>query len=119
MRRLRVLLTVTMVVLGLVSAPLHASGQLACVPKLAFGYSTPGAERINPQILLALTRWIRETRVPIFSLLISRDGKIVYQLFTPGIGRDDAHYLMSVTKSVTSALVGAAIDRHLLQILIK
>jgi len=82
---------------------------------MTFGDGNPASEGINPQVLLDLTQWIHDTPVPIFSLLISRHGKVVYDLLTPGIDRDDAHYLMSVTKSVTSALVGAAMDRHLLQ----
>jgi CubicO group peptidase (beta-lactamase class C family) len=61
-----------------------------------------------------LTRWIRDTPVPVFSLLVSRHGKVVYELYTSSFDRDAAHYLMSVTKSVLSALVGIAIDRGLL-----
>ncbi len=64
--------------------------------------------------LVQLTRWIRDTPIPLFSLLVSRHGKLVYELYTSSFDRDDAHYLMSVTKSVVSALVGIAIDRHLL-----
>ena len=38
----------------------------------------------------------------------------MYELYTSGFDRDDAHYLMSVTKSVLSTLVGAAVDRDLI-----
>jgi CubicO group peptidase (beta-lactamase class C family) len=38
----------------------------------------------------------------------------VYELYTSSLTRDHAHYQMSVTKSVVSALVGIAIDRGLL-----
>jgi CubicO group peptidase (beta-lactamase class C family) len=41
-------------------------------------------------------------------------SKLVFELYTSGFTRDEAHYLMSTTKSVTSALVGAALDRGLL-----
>lgn len=63
--------------------------------------------------LLALTDWV-EHGPPILSLLISRNGKLVYEFYTSGIDRDQAHYVMSVTKSVVSALVGIAIDEKLL-----
>jgi CubicO group peptidase (beta-lactamase class C family) len=61
-----------------------------------------------------MTEWIRDRPVPIFSLLISRNGRLVYELYTSGLTRDHAHYQMSATKSVLSALVGAAIDRRLI-----
>src|SRR4029079_4346612 len=55
--------------------------------------------------------WIRDTRdLPVFSILISRHGKLVFELYTGGIDRPEAHYVMSVSKSVLSALVGKAID---------
>jgi CubicO group peptidase (beta-lactamase class C family) len=57
---------------------------------------------------------IRHADAPVFSLLISRHGKLVLELYTGGIGPDHAHYLMSVTKSVVATLVGVAIDRGLL-----
>ena len=64
--------------------------------------------------LVQLTRWLRDTPIPVFSILVSRHGRLVYELYTSSFDRDDAHYLMSVTKSVLSALVGIAIERHLL-----
>src|SRR5690349_18119950 len=67
---------------------------------------------VGIQPLIDMTRWVEDhAAVPIFSLLMSRHGTLVYELYTPGIKRDDAHYLMSTSKSVTSAVVGAAIDR--------
>jgi CubicO group peptidase (beta-lactamase class C family) len=49
-----------------------------------------------------------------FSLLISRNGRLVYELDTSSLTREHAHYQMSVTKSFVSALVGIAIDRSLI-----
>ncbi|HEX3345416.1 MAG TPA: serine hydrolase [Polyangiaceae bacterium] len=75
--------------------------------------STPEAQGMARAPMVQLARWIRDTPVPIFSLLVSRHGKLVFELYTSSFDRDDAHYLMSVTKSVVSALVGIAVDRHL------
>jgi CubicO group peptidase (beta-lactamase class C family) len=61
--------------------------------------------------LIELTTFLRDDPYPVFSLLISRHGKLVYELYTAPFGRQEAHYLMSVTKSVLSALVGVTIDR--------
>ncbi len=65
---------------------------------------------------IQLTRWIHDhPQFPIFSILVSRNGKLVYELYTSSLGRQQAHYQMSVTKSVLSALVGIAVDRHLMK----
>jgi CubicO group peptidase (beta-lactamase class C family) len=92
-----------------------AAAPAACAARYAFGRDEPERHGIDPQRLLELTNWIRTSPYAVLSLIISRDGKIVYELYSSRVDRDDAHYLMSVTKSVTAALVGAAIDRHLLK----
>jgi CubicO group peptidase (beta-lactamase class C family) len=58
-----------------------------------------------------LSHWVKTSPARILSLTISRNGAVVYELYSAGVNPDAAHYLMSVTKSVTSALVGAAIQR--------
>jgi CubicO group peptidase (beta-lactamase class C family) len=64
----------------------------------------------------------------IHSLVIVKNGKLVFEEYFPGdkfnlaqptgetgFDRDDAHNLCSVTKSFTSALIGIAIDRGFIQ----
>ena len=80
-----------------------------------FAESTPEAEGIDLHALVKLTEWVRDQPEPIFSVLISRHGKLVFELYTSQLGRNEAHYVMSVTKSFTSALVGIAIDQKLLR----
>jgi len=74
----------------------------------------PEDEGLDSRSLIALTEWIRDHPVPIFSFLISRNGRLVYELYTSSLTREHAHYQMSATKSVVSALVGIAIDRGLI-----
>lgn len=81
----------------------------------SFGQSAPDAQGVDPHALLRIADWVRDNPEPIFSVLISRHGKLIFELYTSKLGRADAHYLMSVTKSFTSALVGIAIDQHLLR----
>jgi len=50
----------------------------------------------------------------ITSLLVVRDGRLVLEEYFYGSGRDDLQPVMSVTKSVTSLLVGIAIDDGLI-----
>ena len=96
------------------SAKVSAAAPM-CAARFPFGYDEPERQGVDPQRLLELTRWIRENPAPILSLTISRNGKILYELYSSRVDRNAAHYLMSVTKSVTSALVGAAMDRHLVR----
>lgn len=49
----------------------------------------------------------------VHSCLIVRHGKLVYERYFHGFRRDSLHRLYSVTKSVTSALVGIAIEQGL------
>jgi CubicO group peptidase (beta-lactamase class C family) len=64
----------------------------------------------------------------IHSLVIVKDGKLVFEEYFPGekfnlaeytgetgFDRDDTHNLCSVTKSFTSALIGIAVDQGLIQ----
>lgn len=73
----------------------------------------PEDEGLDSRTLIALTEWIRDHPVPIYSFLVSRNGSLVYELYTSALTRNHAHYQMSVTKSVVSALVGVVIDRGL------
>jgi CubicO group peptidase (beta-lactamase class C family) len=75
----------------------------------------PEDEGLDSRRLIELTEWIRDRRIPLFSVLVSRDGRLVYELYTSSLTRAHAHYQMSVTKSVVSALVGIAIDRGLIR----
>src|SRR5688500_17028996 len=64
--------------------------------------SDPESEGFDSQKLIELAEWVRDSKLPIYSVLISRNGKLVFELYTGRIQRDDAHYLMSVTKSIQS-----------------
>ena len=73
-------------------------------------FSEPSQVGLNPKNLAELSEWFLEKKdLPIFSLLIARENKLVYELYSGDIKPEMSHYLFSTTKSVTSALVGAAI----------
>jgi CubicO group peptidase (beta-lactamase class C family) len=93
------------------SAPQADTG--AASPPLASSLrcGAPDEQGLDARPLIALAEWVRDAFPPIFSILVSKNGVLVYELYTSSLTRDDAHYLMSVTKSFTSALVGAAMDR--------
>jgi CubicO group peptidase (beta-lactamase class C family) len=82
---------------------------------MAFGSARPADEGVDEEKLYELAKYIRDERkLPIFSLLISRNGKVIFELYTGGIDPGASHYLMSVTKSMLSTLIGVAIDKGIL-----
>src|SRR5262249_44670305 len=74
----------------------------------------PEDEGLDSRTLIALTEWIRDHRVPAFSFLISRNGRLVYELYTSSLPPEHAHYPLSAPKAAGSSLVGVAIDRGLI-----
>lgn len=97
---------------ALCALPLFAQGHPPTEPapdfNATFASATPEQVGMDSAALLALTDFV-EHGPPILSLLVSRDGKLVFELYTSGCDREQAHYVMSVTKSVVSALIGIAI----------
>jgi CubicO group peptidase (beta-lactamase class C family) len=79
-----------------------------------FRLSTPEAQGIDSARLAAMTRFIESTPQRVFSMLIARNGTLVYEMLAGDLSRNTSHYLMSVTKSLTSALAGIAIDRGII-----
>jgi CubicO group peptidase (beta-lactamase class C family)/aminoglycoside phosphotransferase (APT) family kinase protein len=101
--------------------PEEASGVLqspdgTSTPPLAPGglaLGAPDEQGMDARPLIALSQWIAREKLPILSLLVSRNGVLVYELYTSSATREKAHYLTGVTVALTSALVGIAMDRHL------
>jgi CubicO group peptidase (beta-lactamase class C family) len=68
---------------------------------------------LDPETLRELVVEIREgSQFPdLHGLLIVRNGALVVEEYFAGYGQDDLHSIQSVTKSVTSALIGIALER--------
>jgi CubicO group peptidase (beta-lactamase class C family) len=79
-----------------------------------FRLSTPEAQGIDSARLARMTRFIEASPQPVFSMMIARNGNLVYEMLAGDLSRDASHYLMSVTKSLTSAMAGVAIDRGII-----
>ncbi|WP_369942138.1 serine hydrolase domain-containing protein [Xanthomonas medicagonis] len=83
-------------------------------PALDDGWPTAGARATgwNIAVLEALARAIAEGKAPgTSSVLVARDGALVYERYFGGADRQTLHDTRSATKSITALLVGAAIDR--------
>ena len=73
--------------------------------------STPEEQGIDSEKLLAALNFIQDKKIPIHSLLIIRDGKLLLDAYMHPYTPDTRHQIYSVTKSVLSALVGIAIEQ--------
>lgn len=69
-------------------------------------------EGIDEQLITKLTNQIRDGKYQgIHSLVIVKNGKLVHEAYFDGYERESLHKVYSITKSITSALVGIAIDK--------
>jgi CubicO group peptidase (beta-lactamase class C family) len=74
--------------------------------------STLEAEDIDSKLIHdAVQLFTENTDASIHSLLIIRNGKLVLESYFNGWNRKRRHDLRSATKSITSCLVGIAIDK--------
>lgn len=74
--------------------------------------SEPEAQGIDATVLADAIEQIRARHIPANSLLIARHGKIVLDSYFYPFADNRTHNVYSVTKSVTSMLVGIAMAEH-------
>jgi CubicO group peptidase (beta-lactamase class C family) len=77
--------------------------------------SSPEAQGMDSSILAKMINAMRSDGRNIHSLLVVRHGVLVLEAYFNPFHKDAPHMLASCTKSVTSALVGIAIEKRLLQ----
>ena len=97
-------LTYTLCMILLAATPIIATGQQS---------EPPEQHGMDSRILADMTNFIVKEKAPMFSLLVSRRGTLVYEMYTHNLTRNHSNYVMSVTKSFTATLVGLAIDKGL------
>ncbi len=81
------------------------------------GWPTASAESagLSPARLTAMEQAIRADEFKkITSIVVARDGKLVYEAYFDQAGADGLRNTRSVTKTITGMLVGIAIDRKAL-----
>jgi CubicO group peptidase (beta-lactamase class C family) len=88
---------------GLVSA--EAGGCQEAIGK-DFPAGTPDSAGLSAGPLIKLNEVLDARTYDIRSLLILRDCRLVFERYKDGIGREHNHSIYSVTKSITSTLVG-------------
>ena len=94
---------------GCVAAP-DTVGQTAYWPGDLWRTSTPEEQGLDSSLIQALLQEIQTKHLNIHSLLIIRHGYLVTEVYFPPYQPDMRHPVFSTTKSVTSALVGKALQ---------
>lgn len=81
------------------------------------GWATvsPADEEVSSQVLTDMQKAVESGDFKsITSILIARHGKVVYEHYFDSEGVDGLRNTRSATKTVTGALIGLAIDQHLI-----
>jgi CubicO group peptidase (beta-lactamase class C family) len=78
-------------------------------PTHAWRTSSPEAQGMDSRVLARALDFARDSAVPIHSLLIVRNGRIVLDAYFHPFQAGQAHDLASATKSIITTLVGEAI----------
>ena len=73
--------------------------------------STPEQQGMDSEKLVEMLNTIQEQEYDIHSVHVIRNGYVVADVYFYPFGEDRRHVMHSCTKSVTSALVGIAIDK--------
>jgi len=89
------------------------------VPELTDdGWKVASASEVGIEVneLSSLANSLQTNQYPgTDSLLVVKDGFLVQELYFNNFNRDKVHDLRSATKSITSALVGMAIDQEYIE----
>jgi CubicO group peptidase (beta-lactamase class C family) len=114
-----------LLIIGIISSPVSNSGSLNALkdqsavqsditndywPKGAWRSSTPEEQGMNSEYLCKMMSYITENQKDIHSLLILRNGYLVTEAYFYPYPKDFKHILHSCAKSITSALIGIAIN---------
>jgi len=84
--------------------------QAAYWPANDWRTSTPEEQGLDSASILAMLQEIQNKNLKIHSVLIVRHGYLVTEVYFPPYQQDLKHPVHSITKSVTSAMVGKAIQ---------
>ena len=77
--------------------------------------STPEEHGLDSALILAMLQEIQNQRLSVHSVLIIRHGYLVTEVYYPPYQQETLHPIFSTTKSVTSLLVGKALQKGYLK----
>ncbi len=61
---------------------------------------------VDSETLVKLSKWIRDSKLDIRSLVIVKDGKIAFERYSSGLTRNNNYELYSITKAATAIAAG-------------
>jgi CubicO group peptidase (beta-lactamase class C family) len=93
----------------------YAMASATIYPAQEWAFSTPEQQGMQSGMLADLMQHINDSRIEIHSVLIVRHGKLVLDSYFWPFSAEMKHILHSCTKSITSALIGIAIDKGYIQ----
>jgi len=116
MNRIAVVLAIVLVVfyptqqtLGFSQTSLESYDQ-APWPTEVWSRTTPEQQGMDSTELERMSEHFERNEIQVDSILVIRNGWLLYEDYPSSFGPDDTHHLFSCTKSITSTLVGIAVD---------
>jgi len=77
--------------------------------------STPAEQNMDPDRLEAMIEMIKEQDFAYHSVVVVRNGYLVFEQYLNGWKADSSHHIQSCTKSVSSILIGTLFQNGLLE----
>ncbi|MGE8319482.1 MAG: serine hydrolase domain-containing protein [Comamonas sp.] len=71
-----------------------------------FPAAAPESVGVDSAPLVRMSEWIRKDQLDVRSLLVIKDGKLIYERYSNGLTRDHNYELYSVTKTITALTFG-------------
>jgi CubicO group peptidase (beta-lactamase class C family) len=121
MRRSALVFILPVLILAIDSPSLSQSGGYVYqTPRqLSDGWETAslGDVGIAEEGIVEVSRLIRgiDSYENVLSMLIVKDGKLVHEVYSPYCQRNTLHWMASITKTITSTLIGIAIDKDFIE----
>ena len=90
---------------------MNRAAVIVCLAACGAPPSVPAASPEQPSIERVLARWDQDEHPDVRAVVVRRDGRIIAERYFHGERPDELHDVRSAGKSITSLLVGIAVDR--------
>ena len=80
-------------------------------PTAGWQITTPEDQGMRSQMLADMMQYIRKNSFNLDSILIVRNGYLIFDAYFYPFSKGQKHFIHSCTKSIMSALIGIAIDK--------
>jgi CubicO group peptidase (beta-lactamase class C family) len=84
-------------------------------PDATWRVSTPEEQGVSSETLVRMLKLVQESQFNVHSVLIVRNGYLIAEAHVAPYGPDTRHAMYSATKSVTSAVLGIALNKGIVQ----